>query len=129
MTSIEARTALRKAILEKNVDLAKASRAIGHASAYLQQFIARGTPKYLHEQDRESLARLYGIDVEALRPPVQSALRDSASPRPRVGDPIQESREADIVYAWRQLSEEDKEIVTGVLDGLRARRGLPPIAA
>jgi hypothetical protein len=129
MTSERIRQELRREILDKVGDLATASRAIGRNHAYLQQFIVSGKPRYLHERDREMLARRYGINVEGLKPPVVSSAHPGAGSRPRVGDPIQDSREADIIYTWRQLSEEDKNLLFAMLDGIRGRRGLFPVAA
>lgn len=50
-------------------DLKKASEAMGRNHAYLQQFITRGSPKYLGEHDRIKLAAHLGVDENELRPP------------------------------------------------------------
>lgn len=46
--------------------LAEWSRAIGRNHAYLQQFIKRGTPQKLDEDDRRKLAILMGVPEEML---------------------------------------------------------------
>lgn len=136
MTPIEARQGLERALKAAGSDLKNASEALGHNHAYLQQFISLGKPRYLHEQDRERLAELYNIDVQALKPPPKKSVarvgvRSAAATRtrPRPGDPVEDSREADIVYAWRQLPKEDQDVLFGMLDGLLLRHGLPTIAA
>ena len=49
----------------RGVSLGALSRLLGRNDAYLQQFIRRGTPRRLAEDDRRTLARFFGID-EAL---------------------------------------------------------------
>ncbi len=48
-------------------DNKNASIAIGRNAAYLHQFIYRGTPKVLSEDDREALAEHLGCDPDELR--------------------------------------------------------------
>ena len=63
--------AVRRRILarvkESRSDLRMASRAIGRNAAYLHQFIHRGTPRVLAENDRETLAEHLGCSPEELR--------------------------------------------------------------
>lgn len=136
MTPAEARQELRRAILAAGSDLKAASEALGRNHAYLQQFVESGKPKYLHERDRERLVVLYNIDPNPLKPPPiklaqagyeKRASRTSDPPRP--GDPIKDAREALIVHTWRQVPEEDQDLVIAMLNGLLSARGLPPIAA
>jgi phage repressor protein C with HTH and peptisase S24 domain len=44
------------------------SRLIGRNPAYIQQFIKRGTPRRLAEDDRRTLARYFGVDENTLAP-------------------------------------------------------------
>lgn len=46
---------------------------------------------------------------------------------PGLSDIVKDAPKLAIVSAWDKLPEEDKAIVLGVLKGLLARRGLPPI--
>ena len=46
--------------------LASLSRMIGRNPAYLQQFISRGTPRRLDEDDRLVLAKFFDIDEREL---------------------------------------------------------------
>lgn len=55
-------------LIEKNeTDLKNASLAIGRNAAYLHQFVYRGTPKVLSEDDRAALAQHLGCDEDELR--------------------------------------------------------------
>ncbi|NJC06412.1 phage repressor protein C with HTH and peptisase S24 domain [Sphingomonas kaistensis] len=51
---------------ERAQDYASLSRLIGRNSAYIQQFIRRGTPRRLPEQERRLLARHFGIAEQLL---------------------------------------------------------------
>lgn len=61
----EARAALDALIQERREDYASLSRLLGRNPAYIQQFIKRGVPKKLDEEDRRKLARYFGVS-EAL---------------------------------------------------------------
>jgi hypothetical protein len=61
----DARGALEALIRERREDYASLSRLLGRNSAYVQQFIKRGVPKKLDEEDRRTLARYFGVS-EAL---------------------------------------------------------------
>ena len=64
--STDARAALQRLIEERREDYAALSRLIGRNSAYIQQYIKRGTPRRLAEQDRQILARYFGVSEELL---------------------------------------------------------------
>ncbi len=70
MPATDPRAVLEKLIAERREDYAALSRLIGRNSAYIQQFIKRGTPKKLAEDDRRKLARYFGIDEHALGGPI-----------------------------------------------------------
>ena len=64
----------------RGVSLAALSELLGRNPSYLQQFIRKGSPRKLEEQDRATLARFFGVGEEELRetqeksyvkPPVQ----------------------------------------------------------
>lgn len=61
-----ARAALEALIRERRSDCAALSRLIGRNPAYMQQYLRRGTPKRLAEQDRRLLAEFFGVDEEML---------------------------------------------------------------
>ncbi|WP_156680400.1 S24 family peptidase [Sphingomonas profundi] len=60
------RAALQRLIEERREDYAALSRMLGRNAAYIQQFIKRGTPRRLHEQDRATLARYFGVSETLL---------------------------------------------------------------
>ena len=65
----EVRKTLEKLIRERGDDYAALSRLLGRNAAYVQQFMKRGTPKHLHEDDRRILARYFGVDETELGGP------------------------------------------------------------
>ena len=56
-----------KLIKDRDTDLKNASIAIGRNAAYLHQFVYRGTPKILSEDDRAALAEHLGCESDELR--------------------------------------------------------------
>ena len=51
----------------RGVSLASLSELLGRNPSYLQQFIRKGSPRKLEEQDRATLARFLGVGEEELR--------------------------------------------------------------
>lgn len=70
MTGCDPRAVLERLIDERREDYAALSRLIGRNTAYIQQFIKRGTPKRLAENDRRTLARYFDIEEHLLGGPV-----------------------------------------------------------
>lgn len=66
MNKIDQRAALAQLIEERGEDYAGLSRLIGRNPAYIQQFIKRGSPRRLSEDDRRLLARYFGVDESEL---------------------------------------------------------------
>ncbi len=64
------RLALDQLVRERGEDYASLSRLIGRNSAYIQQFIKRGVPRKLDEEDRRTLARYFGVPEQMLGAPV-----------------------------------------------------------
>jgi hypothetical protein len=62
MAEADPRAVLERLIRERGEDYAGLSRLIGRNAAYIQQYIKRGTPRRLAEEDRRRLARYFGID-------------------------------------------------------------------
>ena len=60
------RAALQKLIEERGEDYSGLSRLLGRNAAYVQQYIKRGSPRRLAEQDRKRLARYFGVDEAML---------------------------------------------------------------
>jgi phage repressor protein C with HTH and peptisase S24 domain len=66
MAHVDQRAALARLIEERREDYASLSRLIGRNAAYIQQFIKRGVPRKLDENDRRTLARYFGVPDEML---------------------------------------------------------------
>ncbi len=70
---VDARETLERLVRERGGDYASLSRLLGRNAAYIQQFIRRGVPRKLDEDDRAKLARYFGIDQALLGAPVAAA--------------------------------------------------------
>ena len=73
MVKADPRAALEALIQERGEDYASLSRLIGRNPAYIQQFIKRGTPRKLAEDDRSALARYFNVPEEMLGGPKADA--------------------------------------------------------
>ncbi|MFC0204878.1 S24 family peptidase [Novosphingobium soli] len=51
---------------ERRVSLTRLSQMLGKNPSYLQQFVRKGSPRKLEEQDRGMLARFFGVDETEL---------------------------------------------------------------
>ena len=65
------RAELARLIHERREDFAGLSRMLGRNAAYIQQFIKRGVPRRLSEEDRSKLARYFGVDESLLGGPAR----------------------------------------------------------
>lgn len=63
------RAALDRLIEERGGDYAGLSKLLGRNPAYIQQYIKRGTPRRLAEEDRRKLAEFFGVDEGLLGAP------------------------------------------------------------
>ncbi|EGD58982.1 putative phage repressor [Novosphingobium nitrogenifigens DSM 19370] len=54
---------------ERGVSLSALSGMIGRNAAYLQQFVRKGSPRKLEENDRRTLAMFFGVDESELGAP------------------------------------------------------------
>src|SRR6476660_4803735 len=66
------RLALERLCKERGEDFAGLSRMLGRNAAYVQQFIRRGVPKRLREEERRKLAGYFGIPETLLGGPADS---------------------------------------------------------
>src|ERR671920_956920 len=55
------RLVLERLCAERGEDFAGLSRMLGRNAAYIQQYVRRGVPKRLREEERRKLARYFGI--------------------------------------------------------------------
>ncbi len=69
------RTALQRLIEERAEEYVALSRMLGRNAAYIQQYIKRGTPKRLSEEDRRILATYFGVSETLLGGPEKSEAR------------------------------------------------------
>ena len=63
------REELDRLILKGGYGYASISRLLGRNPAYVQQFIKRGSPRKLDDQDRKTLACFFGVDEQVLGGP------------------------------------------------------------
>jgi phage repressor protein C with HTH and peptisase S24 domain len=64
------RHVLERLCAERGEDFAGLSRMLGRNAAYIQQYIRRGTPKRLKEEERRKLARYFSVSETVLGGPV-----------------------------------------------------------
>ncbi len=62
----DVRETLDQLIRERGEDYLSISRLLGRNAAYVQQFIRRGIPRKLDEDDRRTLSRYFGVDETVL---------------------------------------------------------------
>lgn len=60
------RLRLTMLVADRGASLAELSRMIGRNAAYLQQYVERGTPRRLGEDDRLALAQHFRVDEREL---------------------------------------------------------------
>jgi hypothetical protein len=65
------RAALDRLLAERGIDYARISQVIGRNPAYIQQYIKRGSPRRLGEQDRARIAAYLGVSEAMLGGPMQ----------------------------------------------------------
>lgn len=69
------REELDRLIQQRRLGYSSISRMIGRNSSYIQQFIKRGSPRKLDDDDRRTLASFFGVDEQVLGGP-PSPMRD-----------------------------------------------------
>ena len=69
---MDARQTLELLCLERGEDFAGLSKMLGRNPAYVQQFVRRGVPKRLKEEERRKLARYFGISEALLGGPEEN---------------------------------------------------------
>ena len=78
------RDTLDRLIRDRGEDYAALSRLIGRNPAYIQQFIRRGSPRKLAEDDRKLLARYLGVDESLLGGPLGAPVAGDLISVPRL---------------------------------------------
>ena len=69
MVTADPRSRLLLLASKHGASLSGLSELIGRNSAYLQQFIRKGSPRKLEENDRRTLAQFFGVDESELGAP------------------------------------------------------------
>ena len=69
MVTTDPRAKLLLLVSESGASLSGLSELIGRNPTYLQQFIRKGSPRKLEENDRRTLARFFGVDEAELGAP------------------------------------------------------------
>jgi phage repressor protein C with HTH and peptisase S24 domain len=67
------RLVLERLCVERGEDFAGLSRMLGRNPAYIQQFVRRGVPRKLREEERRKLARYFAVPESLLGGPAQEA--------------------------------------------------------
>ena len=67
------RLVLERLCAERGEDFAGLSRMLGRNAAYIQQFVRRGVPKRLKEEERRKLARYFSVPEAMLGGPIDAA--------------------------------------------------------
>jgi phage repressor protein C with HTH and peptisase S24 domain len=70
---MDPRLVLERLCAERGEDFAGLSRMLGRNAAYIQQFVRRGVPKQLKEQERRKLARYFSVPESLLGGPAEEA--------------------------------------------------------
>ena len=81
---VDARDTLERLMNERGDSSVALSRLLGRNAAYVQQFIKRGVPRKLDEEDRRTLARYYGVPEASLGGPAE-VMPPAARARTRTG--------------------------------------------
>ena len=68
----DARLVLERLCAERGEDFAGLSRMLGRNAAYIQQFVRRGVPKRLKEEERRKLARYFSVPETLLGGPPET---------------------------------------------------------
>ncbi len=71
------RLVLERLCAERGEDFAGLSRMLGRNPAYIQQFVRRGVPKRLKEEERRKLARYFAVPEALLGGPPQDPLESN----------------------------------------------------
>lgn len=63
---------------ERGASLASLSEMLGRNPSYLQQFIRKGSPRKLEEEDRRMLARFFGVPEATLRETTEKSYAETS---------------------------------------------------
>src|SRR6476469_1555638 len=75
---LDPRSVLERLCSERGEDFAGLSRMLGRNPAYIQQYVRRGVPKRLKEEERRKLARYFSVSEAVLGGPADDPARDDS---------------------------------------------------
>jgi hypothetical protein len=125
----DCRRYLEGALAEQDVKWNHVSEQLGHSHAYIQQYLKKGTPRYLREQDIQLLVRLYNLDGSRLREPpkeprpLRPKLKGASSDAPQV-DPedlrnfLNAAENKRFLSLWISLGEDTQIVALDMLEAL-----------
>ena len=70
---MDPREKLSELVRERGSSLAALSRMLGRNASYLQQYVTKGSPRKLEEEDRRRLAQFFGVAESALGGPEEKS--------------------------------------------------------
>lgn len=85
MSEADPRTRLVELAASRGVSLSGLSALIGRNAAYLQQFVRKGSPRKLEENDRRTLADFFGVPEAELGAPLARDVAVAGAPEPAAG--------------------------------------------
>ena len=71
---LDPRVALERLCAERGEDFAGLSRMLGRNAAYIQQYVRRGVPRRLKEEERRKLARYFAVSESLLGGPAEEPI-------------------------------------------------------
>lgn len=78
MDETDTRAVLERLIRERGENYGALSRLLGRNPAYIQQYVKRGSPRKLDEEDRRTLARYFGVDERMLGAPEEESYSEQS---------------------------------------------------
>lgn len=87
MDELSPRETLDRLIRERGENYGALSRLLGRNPAYIQQYVKRGSPRKLDEDDRRILARYFGVEERLLGGPERPAAGPRL-PKAKRADPV-----------------------------------------
>src|SRR6187200_1774205 len=78
--SQDPRQVIERLCAERGEDFASLSRMLGKNPAYIQQFVRRGVPRRLKEDERRKLARYFGVAESLLGGPAEDVAQNGLVP-------------------------------------------------
>ena len=93
------RVILERLCAERGEDFAGLSRMLGRNPAYIQQFVRRGVPRRLKEEERRKLARYFSISEAVLGGPPETRLQVEG-----LGHAV--------AYCWRKCSTSPPRLIS-----------------